>query len=332
VTTPFLAPRPSGPVASKWVRFAARSIDASVELVAVIIAWYAIGDIHKLFTDLFLAAMVICAYETLSCLWLGATPAMRLLGVRVVELDASGRPSGAVSLRRGLMVAVLTVIPFIGWALWLGSMFGDALGRGFPDRVSNSMVVPDAFAGSVATRDLPGFADGARPPRLTSFGRVGDLDVRFRARLRRISDSRLLASAIGLLALTATIPPFATGKIILLSSAVWIVVFVAHETWLVHRRGATPGHVMAGLIIISRRTGGPPSSGRSFARALVLGLLLYIPLLWPILTISMLMMRHNDTGRGLHDIAGGTLVVADPKLDPETQRQRAMRMRLGRAG
>jgi len=85
-------------------------------------------------------------------------------------------------------------------------------------------------------------------------------------------------------------------------------------------------------VIISRTTGAPPSRGRSFARALVLGLLLYVPLLWPILTVSMLMMRHNDTGRGLHDLAGGTLVVADPTLDPETQRQRAMRMRLGRAG
>ncbi len=329
---PFVPPRPSGPVASKWVRFAARSIDASIEAVGVILVWFAIGDVHKLFTDLFLAAVAICAYETVSCLWLGATPAMRLLGVRVVELDTSGRPSAAVGLRRGLMVAVLTVMPVIGWGLWVVSMFGDALGRGFPDRVSNSMVVPDAFTGSVATRDLAGFADGARPPRLTPYGRVGDLDVRFRARLRRISDSRLLAGAIGLLALAATIPPFATGKIILLSSAVWIVIFVAHETWLVHRTGATPGHRMAGLVIISRRTGAPPSVGRSFARALVLGLLVYVPPMWLFLTISMLMMRHNATGRGLHDFAGGTLVVADPTLDPETQRQRAMRMRLGRAG
>lgn len=321
-----------GPVASKGIRVAARSIDAAAEFVLVILAWWALGDAQKIFTDLFLAAVVVTAYETLSCLWLGGTPAMRLLGMRIAELDASGRPSAPVCLRRGLLVAVLTVIPFIGWGLWLLSTLGDALGRGFPDRVSGSMVVPDAFVGSVATKDLPGFADGVRPPRLTAFGRVGDLDVRFRARLRRLSDSRLLACAIGLLALVATIPPFATGEAILLSSALWIVVFVAHETWLVHRTGTTPGHVMAGLVIISRTTGAPPSGGRSFARALVLGLLLYVPLLWPILTVSMLMMRHNDTGRGLHDVAGGTIVVADPTLDPETQRQRAMRMRLGRAG
>jgi uncharacterized RDD family membrane protein YckC len=321
-----------GPVASKGLRLAARSIDAVAELVLVILAWWALGDIQKVFTDLFLAAAVISAYETLSMLWLGGTPGMRLLGLRVAELDSSSRPAGAVCLRRGSMVAVLTVIPFIGWGLWLISTLGDALGRGFPDRVSGSMVVPDAFAGSVATRDLPGFADGARPPRMTPMGRVGDLDVRFRARLRRLTDSRLLACAIALLTLVAAIPAFATVEAILLSSVLWIVVFVGHETWLVHRTGATPGHVMAGLVIVSGRTGAPPSAGRSFARALVLGLLVYVPVLWPILTVSMMMMRYNDTGRGLHDLAGGTYVVSDPALNPEAQRHRAMRMRLGRAG
>lgn len=320
-------------MASKWVRFAARSIDAAVELVLVIGVWFVAGDAHKLITDLFLATMAIAAYEALSCTLFGGTPAMRLLGLRVVELDAAGRPSGAVCVRRGLMVGVLTVIPVIGWGLWLVSMFGDALGRGFPDRVANAMVVPDAFTGSVATKDLPGYADAVRPPRLTPLGRVGDLDVRYRARLRRISDSRLLAAAIGLLALAATIPPFATGTVIIVTSAIWIVIFVAHETWLVHRTGATPGHVMAGLVIVSKRTGRPPSVGRSFLRALVLALLLYVPPVWLFVTWwSLLLMRYTETGRGLHDYAGGTLVVADPQLDPETQRQRAMRMRLGRAG
>ncbi len=119
---------------------------------------------------------------------------------------------------------------------------------------------------------------------------------------------------------------------ILLSSVAWVVVFVAHETWLVHRTGVTPGHTIAGLVIVSRKGGGPPGTVRSFLRALVLGLTVYVPLLWPILAISLIMMRTGDAGRGLHDYAGGTVVVADPTLDPETQRQRAMRMRMGRAG
>ena len=81
-------------------------------------------------------------------------------------------------------------------------------------------------------------------------------------------------------------------------------------------------------------TRGPASrrrSGRSFARALVLGLLLYVPLLWPITAISMLVMLTSDSGRGLHDLAGRTIVVANPHLDPEEQRQMAMSLRLGKA-
>ena len=137
-------------MASKWVRFAARAIDAAIELILVIAVWFVAGDAHKLITDLFLAAAAITAYEGLSCAWFAGTPAMRLLGLRVVELDAAGRPSAGVCVRRGAMVGVLTVIPIIGWGLWLVSMFGDALGRAFPDRVSGSMVVPDRFDGAVA--------------------------------------------------------------------------------------------------------------------------------------------------------------------------------------
>src|SRR5690606_3776258 len=97
--------------------------------------------------------------------------------------------------------------------------------------------------------------------------------------------------------------------------------------------GTTAGHRLAGLVIRDRRTGTPPGVGRSFARALVLAITLYAPLPgWPLLAVSMLMIRFGSTGRGLHDLAGGTVVVADPALDPEVQRQRAMEMRLGRAG
>ena len=61
-----------------------------------------------------------------------------------------------------------------------------------------------------------------------------DLDVRFRARLRRLTDSRLLAAAIGLLALAVSLP-VSTMEVVLLSSAAWIVLFVGHETWRCRR-------------------------------------------------------------------------------------------------
>ena len=92
------------------------------------------------------------------------------------------------------------------------------------------------------------------------------------------------------------------------------------------------GHDLAGLVISRRDRLGPPSTGRSFARALVLALTAYVPLLWPVLGASLLMMRFGAAGRGLHDLAGGTVVLADPALSPEAQRQRAMRMRMGRVG
>ena len=62
----------------------------------------------------------------------------------------------------------------------------------------------------------------------------------------------------------------------------------------------------------------------------LLGLLLYVPLLWPVLGISMLVAHFNDSGRLLHDLAGGTIVVADPRLDPEEQRQRALALSFGK--
>ena len=117
--------------------------------------------------------------------------------------------------------------------------------------------------------------------------------------------------------------------LILITSAAWLVAFVIDETRLVHRTGATAGHRQAGLVIRSTRTGRPPSLGRSFWRALVLGLTLYVPLLWPVLAISLLRMKYAGAGRGLHDVAGGTVVVADPHLDPEEQRQMGMSLRLG---
>ena len=62
----------------------------------------------------------------------------------------------------------------------------------------------------------------------------------------------------------------------------------------------------------------------------MLGFSLYVPIAgWLALAVSLLMIRVNSEGLSLHDLAGGTVVVADPTLDPETQRQRAMQMRIG---
>ena len=96
------------------------------------------------------------------------------------------------------------MLPVIGWAVWLTSLT-DTLGRGVADRAAATMVVPRGTTRPITSRDLPGYADGARPPRLSHLGRVGDLDVRARARLRRLADAPLLALAVGLLALAAAL-------------------------------------------------------------------------------------------------------------------------------
>jgi uncharacterized RDD family membrane protein YckC len=248
----------------------------------------------------------------------------------VAELDRAGPPTAAAALRRGATDGALCALPIVGWAIWAGVALSDPLGRGPADRVAGTMVVPDAFGDTVSTRDLAGFTDAVRTPRLVPWGRVADPDVRYRARLRRLTNSPTLAIAIGVLALAASLP-VDTAWFVLVTSAVWVVVFTVHETWLVHRTGTTPGHRAAGLVIVDRRNGAAPGRWRSFLRAATLALTFYVPLLWPVLFGSLLGMRFGDRGRGLHDVLGATVVVADPTLDPEAQRQAAMRMRMGRA-
>lgn len=353
-------------MASKGLRSAARAIDALVELVLVVATLIAFGDLNRPWTSAFLALVSIAAYEALTTRWWGGTVGKRAFGLRIVRLDRRGHADLPAALRRGTLHATFFIVPpiigIVGLALlfdegardgvavllavsvllawWVLSAVGDPLGRGFADRVADTMVVPDRFPSVVTVRDLPGFADGARTPRIGRWGRIGDADVRARARLHRLDDAPVLAAAVGLLVLAAALLPTdgtadadrAANVLLLGGTGLWVALFVAHETRLVAQRGTTPGHELAGLTIVSIADGGPPRRGRSFLRALVLGLSVYVPLLWPLLAVSLVMMRSSAAGRGLHDLAGGTVVVSDPRLAPEEQRQRAMRLRLGRAG
>ncbi|MCU1497733.1 MAG: domain containing protein, partial [Acidimicrobiales bacterium] len=323
---------PRGPVAERGSRFGARCLDAAAAATLVIIALVLVGDGERPAAGFAIAWLVAMAYDALTTAWLGATPGKLLVGLRVVAIDGTGPLPLGRAAKRGAVNAAFFVLPVVGWAIWISSTLTDALGRGIADRAADTMVVPKATPLPISARDLAGYADGARTPRRIPLGRVGDLDVRARGRLRRLLDAPLLALAIGLLALVASLP-FPTATLILASSGLWVVVFVIDETRRVHRTGATAGHRLAGLVVRDRHTGAPPRTGRSFARALVLGITLYTPLPgWPLLAVSLLMIRFGSTGRGLHDVAGGTVVVADPTLDPELQRQRAMKMRLGQAG
>jgi uncharacterized RDD family membrane protein YckC len=318
-------------VADLGSRFGGRVVDAMAELALVVVALALVGDGDRPFAGLAIAWTVVFLYEAATTALFGTTPGKAAVGLRIIALDQIHAPTRGQGARRAAVSAAFATLPIVGWLPWILPTLVDPLHRGAADRSAGTMVVRKRAQLPISSRDLPGYADGARTPRVTTLGRVGDLDVRARARLRRLADAPLLGGAVGLLALAAALP-VSTLTVVLVSSGAWVAAFVADETVRVHRTGRTAGHRMAGLVIVDRRTGRAPGAWRSFARALVLGLTLYVPVLWPLLLLSLGLMSWARTGRGLHDLAGGTVVVGDPGLDPEAQRQRAMRLRLGQAG
>lgn len=318
---------PHGPAATVGSRLGARAIDLMIE-AALAFAIIAVADSRRTFAIWFVVAMLITAYETLMTSAFGGTLGKLAVGIRVTELDATGHPSLRSAFRRSLAVGVIAVCILAGWVAWLFSVLMSPLRRGFPDRLGRTIVVRSDAPLPIATVSLPGFADAEVAPHITPWGRVATLENRRRARARRLADAPLLVLAMVAL-VGAAMLPVSKISVILLTSAIWIVVFIADETWRVARLGATAGHRQAGLVIRDMRTGEAPSPGRSFARALVLALLLYVPVLWPITAISLIMIMASTNGRALHDVAGRTIVVADPNLDPEQQRQMAMSLRLG---
>lgn len=335
---------PPGPVAGAGPRIGGRLLDLFAIAVLAVIVLAVLGDSDRPWAGLLLVALTLWVYETVTVAVFGATPGQSIVGLRVVPLDAVGKPSWGAAARRAAVDAGLAAAVVVGWVVWFVSVVADPLNRGIPDRNAATMVVPKAARLPINTADLPGYADGARRPRIVALGRVGDADVRVRARLRRFEHRPLLALFVGVLVLAAPLIDLTRLRFSLATLA-WLVVFTVDETRLVARCGATPGHTIAGLVVLDRRSGQPPGPGRSFVRALTLGLLLYPPVLWPSrrlslallvvwllsLALSLVLMRFTSTGRGIHDLVAGTVVVADPRLDPEAQRQRAMAMRLGRA-
>ncbi|MCU1357876.1 MAG: hypothetical protein JWM89_3294 [Acidimicrobiales bacterium] len=362
-----LPPIPRGPVAPLGPRVGARIIDLILAGVAIGIVLSVVRLHDRPIAGLAIALVIMFVYEALTVAAFGTTPGKRAVELRVIALDSTDRPTLAHAARRAaadVAVTATTVVGAIGSLALLvaplgdgsaastiarmtaaavvliasisgpAQIFDDPLRRGPADRAAGTMVVPDGVTLPIRTRDLPGYTDGAHRPRFTTLGRVADTDVRVRARLRRLSDSPALAALAGILALVAAVVTGSGSTLLLLAvaTAVWVAAFSVDEARRLHRRAATAGHVLAGLVVVDRRTGEAPGPGRAAARAISLGLLLYVPLLWPLLGISVVMMRFSDTGRGLHDRLGRTIVVADPRMDPEAQRQRTIAVRLGRAG
>lgn len=340
----------NSPDAARNDRSGARSIDLLIEAAVGL----AIASVFSL-SDRPLAAVAVAwcvatTYEAAAIVMFGSTVGKATRRLRVIALDnASDRVPVDQALPRAAaatagffgpvacFVAATTnaapaVVPLgILWAAaTIASTSFDPLGRGPADRVASTIVVPTDVDPPIRSRDLAGYADAVRPPRTGPWGRVGDLDVRGRARLRRLNDAPPLVAVVVLLVLASAVP-VARGLLLAGTGLLWLVAFVVDETRRVSGAG-TYGHRLAGLVVLDRSSGCRPGRGRSFVRALALGLMLYVPIFWPLLGVSMIMIRADGEGRGLHDRIAGTVVVADPALDPETQRRMAMRVRLGRVG
>ncbi|MCU1453729.1 MAG: hypothetical protein JWN46_1875, partial [Acidimicrobiales bacterium] len=310
-------------------RFAARLIDTvfAAALVGIVLL---VGPAGRPWARIFLIAIALIAYDTIFLSTLGATPGKLALRLRVVELDRVGPPRLVAAFRRSSVVAALAVTPVFGWAGLVLSTTLSPLRRGVADRAARTFVVRRDAPQPITTASLAAYADAEDQPRPSPLGPVASLEDRRRARLRRLGDAPLLVGAMTVLMLLTLLPMSALG-VAVVGTLLWLPVFVVDETWRISRFGATAGHRQAGLVVRSIRTGEPPTPGRSLVRALVLGLTLYVPVLWPLLAISLVRMKSSGSGRALHDLAAGTVVVADPRVDPAEQRQRAMSLRLGKA-
>lgn len=306
----------------------ARVLDVLVHLVLAVPALLLTPEANlRPVTALTVWWATIVAYEVGFTLAFGATLGKLATGIRIVELDRIGRCSARAAVRRACVDSLLEIIPVIGWISLAGGL-GETLSRGAPDRAGGTIVVRKHAVLPIRKQDLPGYADHLRPPRIGPHGRIGDPDVRIRARFRRFNDSPVLVAATGAAALAWMTFLDTPGQVILLVLA-WMTVFIVDETLRIARSGATAGHRMAGLIVYSPRTGGPPTMGRSLLRAIIVAVSAYTIIGFVLVFVSIVMMRTSRTGRSLHDLAAGTWVVADPGLDPEVSRQRAMQVRTG---
>lgn len=309
-------PLPLAPTAALDRRTWARIIDGTIELTvaAVVVALMPHG--RPLAADLVIIALV-CSYETAAVAGAGATLGKRALGLRVVGLDQpDGRVPAAAAFRRGLVVSLtcciglglLFVVAAIAIFALAVSVTMSPYRRGSHDRLAGTYVVGPNAPETIASSQFAGWVDPDHVSRPTPYGRLATLDERRRARAWRLDGDPVLVIVLVVvpLGLAAALQ---SGWAFLWAAIAWVVAFVIDETRRIARTGVTAGHKRYGLVVVDPRTGRPPSIGRSFWRAVVLALFLFIPILIPVLALC---VKASPLARGPHDHAGGTIVVVHP--------------------
>jgi len=312
-------------------RVGGRAVDAVLAVVLMVIIFLVV-DGERLLAQLFLAVVAVAAYEAFFVTGLGATPGKLIAGTRVAELGHTG-VEPATSLKRGVLIGLGTlltlavpvalfsafssvegailviVVATLAIGFWV-SVFASPLRRGVPDRLSGTFVVDRDAPGWITEGDLAGYAEIHRPPAMTRWGPAATLDQRRRARAGRLDDAPLLVVALMAILVTLAIEGV-SGWLYVVVGLAWLAVFVADETWRIARRGATAGHRRHGLVVVDIETGEPPEAGRALLRAVLLTLLLYLP---PLTVLLAVWVRLSPTGRGPHDLAARTVVIAHPAL------------------
>jgi len=324
------APQPSKadllPAAGLGRRALARTIDVLLALVLLIIPFGMIGN-DRPFAHVFLGILGVAAYEALFTTWTGATPGKLVCNIRVAELRLTGPLSPAAAVRRGLLIGVVLpigalvafseedeagVVVGLIWFAIAATTVGlstilSPLHRGFHDRLFATFVVQKAAPAFIDEPDLERWTDIHVAPDPTPYGPSATLDQRRRARASRLDDAPMLVLVLVACAVIGTVFDGGGWWTVAIMWTIWLVAFVADETWRVARFGATAGHRRAGLAVVDIDTGEPPSPKRSFLRAALLGLLLYTVVLLPVLAFWVRVARFN---RGPHDRIGRTAVVA----------------------
>jgi hypothetical protein len=307
---------PTGPDAPLQARYVARGIDLVVEAVLVGFA-AAVAPAGRHLAIGLIAFLFITAYETVSVARWGATLGKRARHLMVVPVGRAGAVPWRSALQRGAAIGSIALAAFaspgagIAIAIYLGVSAAAAQHhRAGHDRVAETyVVVAEQRPREVTTEQLEHWFDPKHARVWSRLGLVATMYDRRRARARRLEHAPwllayLVASSLALVTIWQSVV-----AVVLLSLA-WIVVFTIDESIRIHRTGTTYGHCAYGLVVIDRRTGRPPGWGRSIARAAVLGLFMFTPLM-PVLA---LWIKVADEGRGPHDRAGKTAVITHPAL------------------
>lgn len=275
--------------------------------------------------DLVAVALVV-AYEAVMLRGAGATLGKLAVGLEVRALDVDGPIPGLVAFRRSVPVALCvalalpgTLVAIVVAATLVVSVVLSEHRRGYHDRVADTVVVVRHAPRLVREADLTGWFDLEHQAVLTHWGRAADLTERRRARSARLDDSKPLVVLLVVMAIALS-AVLRSGWALAWTTLAWYVAFVIDETLRVARLGATAGQREAGLHIVDQQTGKTPSMGRSFARAVVLGPLLYLP---PLQLVLAVWVRGSAQNRGPHDLAGNTIVVEPGYVPPPTPVQPA---------